>query len=74
MPNGQYMNVNTLEDHGDAAMLPQNVQSSQSSDHPGILSKVASSLAKGCWMGGVPPYGYDLRYENPTVYFINHTG
>lgn len=26
----------------------------------GLLTKVQS----GCWMGGVPPFGYDLRYEN----------
>ena len=26
----------------------------------GLLSKSET----GCWMGGVPPYGYDLRYEN----------
>src|SRR5210317_1739551 len=26
----------------------------------GLLSKSDT----GCWMGGVPPHGYDLRYEN----------
>jgi DNA invertase Pin-like site-specific DNA recombinase len=26
----------------------------------GLLSKSGT----GCWMGGVPPHGYDLRYEN----------
>ena len=26
----------------------------------GLLSKSET----GCWMGGVPPHGYDLRYEN----------
>ena len=26
----------------------------------GLLSKSET----GCWMGGVPPYGYDLKYEN----------
>ena len=32
----------------------------------GLLSK----SDKGCWMGGVPPYGYDLRYENSNGKFI----
>ena len=36
----------------------------------GLLSKVASTQARGCWMGGVPPYGYDLRYEKPSGAFM----
>ena len=32
----------------------------------GLLSKSET----GCWMGGVPPYGYDLRYENITGKFL----
>ncbi len=32
----------------------------------GLLSKVGG----GVWMGGVPPYGYDLRYENAEGKFL----
>ena len=32
----------------------------------GLLSKVEG----GWWMGGVPPYGYDLRYENADGKFL----
>lgn len=32
----------------------------------GLLSKVEG----GWWMGGTPPYGYDLRYENATGKFL----
>ena len=32
----------------------------------GLLSKSGS----GCWMGGVPPYGYDLQYENADSKFL----
>ena len=32
----------------------------------GLLSKVQS----GSWMGGVPPYGYDLKYENSEGRFL----
>ncbi|MHC4487261.1 MAG: recombinase family protein [Planctomycetota bacterium] len=32
----------------------------------GLLSKSES----GCWMGGVPPYGYDLRYESADGKFL----
>jgi site-specific DNA recombinase len=32
----------------------------------GLLSKVED----GWWMGGVPPYGYDLRYENADGKFL----
>lgn len=32
----------------------------------GLLSKVEG----GWWMGGVPPYGYDLRYENAEGNFL----
>jgi DNA invertase Pin-like site-specific DNA recombinase len=32
----------------------------------GLLSKVEG----GWWMGGVPPYGYDLRYENTSGKFL----
>jgi len=32
----------------------------------GLLSKVEG----GWWMGGVPPYGYDLRYENALGKFL----
>jgi len=32
----------------------------------GLLSKSET----GCWMGGVPPYGYDLRYENSEGKFL----
>ncbi|OHB55208.1 MAG: hypothetical protein A2Y12_09285 [Planctomycetes bacterium GWF2_42_9] len=32
----------------------------------GLLSKVDG----GWWMGGTPPYGYDLRYENATAQFL----
>ena len=32
----------------------------------GLLSKSGS----GCWMGGTPPYGYDLRYENADSKFL----
>ena len=32
----------------------------------GLLSKVQG----GSWMGGVPPYGYDLRYENSEGKFL----
>ena len=32
----------------------------------GLLSKVAG----GWWMGGVPPHGYDLRYENAEAKFL----
>ena len=32
----------------------------------GLLSKVEG----GWWMGGVPPYGYDLRYENAAGQFL----
>ncbi len=38
----------------------------------GLLSKVASSQAEGCWMGGVPPFGYDLRYEKLSGAFMFH--
>ena len=41
----------------------------------GLLSKVASSQAEGCWMGGVPPFGYDLRYEKPSgafMFYVRH--
>jgi len=32
----------------------------------GLLSKSET----GCWMGGTPPYGYDLRYENADGKFL----
>ena len=32
----------------------------------GLLSKVEG----GSWMGGTPPYGYDLRYENAAGQFL----
>ena len=32
----------------------------------GLLSKVQT----GAWMGGTPPYGYDLRYENAEGKFL----
>ena len=32
----------------------------------GLLSKSGS----GCWMGGTPPYGYDLQYENADSKFL----
>ncbi len=32
----------------------------------GLLSKVES----GTWMGGTPPYGYDLRYEDADAKFL----
>ena len=32
----------------------------------GLLSKAQT----GFWMGGVPPYGYDLRYENANGQFL----
>ncbi|MEQ9617517.1 MAG: recombinase family protein [Phycisphaerales bacterium] len=37
----------------------------------GQLSKVnASRETGGCWMGGVPPHGYDLRYTNDRGEFL----
>ncbi|MCZ6658761.1 MAG: recombinase family protein [Gammaproteobacteria bacterium] len=41
----------------------------------GLLSKVTSNQAKGRWMGGVPPFGYDLRYEKPSgafMFYVRH--
>ena len=32
----------------------------------GLLSKSIT----GCWLGGVPPYGYDLKYENSEGQFL----
>ncbi len=36
----------------------------------GLLSKATSE--RGTWMGGVPPYGYDLRYESASGQFLVH--
>ncbi|MCH7545267.1 MAG: recombinase family protein [Planctomycetes bacterium] len=41
----------------------------------GLLSKVNSGVgddARGAWMGGVPPYGYDLRYQSTSGLFLMH--
>ena len=34
----------------------------------GLLTKSAT----GTWMGGVPPYGYDLKYESFSGEFLMH--
>ena len=34
----------------------------------GLLTKSET----GTWMGGVPPYGYDLRYESYSAEFLMH--
>ncbi len=36
----------------------------------GLLSKAESG--NGTWMGGVPPHGYDLRYESTSGEFLTH--
>lgn len=36
----------------------------------GQRSRPEDKAARGFWMGGVPPYGYDLRYESQTGEFL----
>ncbi len=36
----------------------------------GLVSKATSG--GGAWMGGVPPWGYDLRYESASGQFLMH--
>lgn len=36
-----------------------------------IRDKIAASKAKGMWMGGVPPLGYDLPKDTSRVLFVN---
>jgi DNA invertase Pin-like site-specific DNA recombinase len=63
----QYVSENFNGDSTDDLLRP--VKQWQARQESKDLSKVTirgllSKSESGCWMGGVPPYGYDLRYEN----------
>jgi hypothetical protein len=53
-----YVSENFNGDTTDDLLRPVNIR--------GLLSKSET----GTWMGGVPPYGYDLRYENADGKFL----
>jgi DNA invertase Pin-like site-specific DNA recombinase len=69
----QYVSENFNGDSTDDLLRP--VKQWQARQESKDLSKVTirgllSKSETGCWMGGVPPYGYDLRYENADGRFL----
>lgn len=69
----RYVSENFTGDGTDDLLRP--VKQWQAREESKDLSKVTirgllSKVQTGCWMGGVPPYGYDLRYENADGHFL----
>lgn len=68
-----YVNENFNGDTTDDLLRP--VKQWQARQESKDLSKVTirgllSKVEGGWWMGGTPPYGYDLRYENAAGQFL----
>jgi DNA invertase Pin-like site-specific DNA recombinase len=71
----QYVTENFTGDRTDDLLRP--VKQWQAREESKDLSKVTirgllSKSQTGAWMGGVPPLGYDLRYESESGGFITH--
>ncbi len=69
----RYVSENFNGDSTDDLLRP--VKQWQARQESKDLSKVTirgllSKSETGCWMGGTPPYGYDLRYENADGKFL----
>lgn len=69
----RYVNENFNGDPTDDLLRP--VKQWQARQESKDLSKVTirgllSKAEGGWWMGGVPPYGYDLKYENSESKFL----
>ena len=69
----RYVSENFTGDSTDDLLRP--VKQWQARQESKDLSKVTirgllSKSETGSWMGGVPPYGYDLRYENADGKFL----
>ena len=68
-----YINENFNGDYTDDLLRP--VKQWQARQESKDLSKVTirgllSKVEGGWWMGGTPPYGYDLRYQNAEGKFL----
>ena len=71
----RYVTENFTGDRTDDLLRP--VKQWQAREESKDLSKVTirgllSKSTTGTWMGGVPPYGYDLRYESASGEFLMH--
>ncbi|MCC7193624.1 MAG: recombinase family protein [Phycisphaeraceae bacterium] len=71
----RYVTENFTGDRTDDLLRP--VKQWQAREESKDLSKVTirgllSKSESGAWMGGVPPLGYDLRYQSESGNFITH--
>lgn len=71
----KYITENFTGDRTDDLLRP--VKQWQAREESKDLSKVTirgllSKSTTGTWMGGVPPHGYDLRYETSSGAFLMH--